>query len=50
MRRRPPLEGDLRVDLCVIGGGLAGLSTAIEAAERGLSVAVVEARRIGWGA
>ncbi|WP_322518109.1 FAD-binding oxidoreductase [Rhodopseudomonas palustris] len=44
------LTFDLDVDLCVIGAGLAGLSVALEAAQQGLSVAVLEARRVGWGA
>ncbi|MEN2978504.1 FAD-binding oxidoreductase [Tistrella bauzanensis] len=50
MRRRSPLDGDLVVDLCVIGGGLTGLSAALDAAERGMRVALIEARRVGWGA
>jgi glycine/D-amino acid oxidase-like deaminating enzyme len=44
------LTFDLDVDLCVIGAGLAGLSVALEAAQHGLSVAVLEAGRVGWGA
>jgi gamma-glutamylputrescine oxidase len=47
---RPPLEGELEADVCVVGGGLAGLSTALSLAERGKRVAVVEARRVAWGA
>src|SRR5579871_6355033 len=47
---RPPLSYDLDVDVCVIGGGLAGLTAAREAARRGWSVAVLEARRIAWNA
>src|SRR5580765_6300358 len=47
---RGPLTFDLDVDVCVIGGGLAGLSTAREIARRGWSVAVLEARRIAWAA
>lgn len=46
----PPLQGELQVDVCVVGGGFSGLNTAIELAERGLSVALLEARKIGWGA
>ncbi|HWA20850.1 MAG TPA: FAD-binding oxidoreductase [Caulobacterales bacterium] len=42
--------GEREADLCVIGGGLTGLSTALSAAERGLSVILLEAERIGWGA
>ncbi|MFN3658923.1 MAG: NAD(P)/FAD-dependent oxidoreductase [Pseudolabrys sp.] len=47
---RPRLNFDLDVDVCVIGGGLAGLTTAREVARRGWSVAVLEAGRIAWAA
>src|SRR5690606_41796419 len=47
---RPALEGVKQVDVCVIGGGYTGLSTALHCAERGLSVVVLEGRRNGWGA
>lgn len=46
----PPLQGRVTVDIGVIGGGYAGVSAALELAERGFSVALLEARRIGWGA
>ncbi|CAI8917123.1 gamma-glutamylputrescine oxidase [Pseudomonas sp. IT-93MI4] len=46
----PALDGDLTADVCVIGGGFTGVNTAIELAQRGLSVVLIEARRIGWGA
>ncbi len=48
--RHPRLEGDLRVDVAIVGGGFTGVATAVELAERGRKVALVEARRIGWGA
>jgi len=48
--QRPRLTFDLDVDVCVIGAGLAGLTTAREVARRGWSVAVIEANRIGWAA
>jgi len=48
--RRPPLREDRRVDLVVVGGGCTGLSTALHAAEAGLSVIVLEGGLIGWGA
>jgi len=46
----PRLEGDIRADLVVVGGGCTGLSAALHAAERGLSVVVLEGGKIGWGA
>ena len=46
----PALEGALRADVCIVGGGFTGLNTALELVERGLSVVLLEARRIGWGA
>jgi glycine/D-amino acid oxidase-like deaminating enzyme len=48
----PPLEGALRADVCVVGGGFAGLWTAYEliALDPSLDVVVVEARRCGFGA
>jgi gamma-glutamylputrescine oxidase len=49
-RRWPSLTFDLDVDVCVVGGGLAGLTTALELARRGRSVALLEARRIAWDA
>ena len=48
--RYPRLEGTLKADVCVIGGGFSGISTAITMAERGYSVVLLEANRIGWGA
>lgn len=47
---RPPLTVDLDVDVCVIGGGLAGLTAAREVARRGWSVALLEGRRVAWNA
>ena len=44
------LTVDLDVDVCVIGAGLAGLHVALEAARRGMSVAVLEGRHVGWNA
>ena len=44
-----PLEGDVDTDIAIVGGGFTGLSTALHAAERGLSCHVLEARRIGHG-
>lgn len=47
---QPALEGVLKADVCILGAGITGLSTAIELAEAGLSVVVLEAQRVGWGA
>jgi gamma-glutamylputrescine oxidase len=47
---RPPLQGDLRADVAILGAGYTGLSAAIELAQAGLSVVVLEAERAGWGA
>ena len=46
----PALQGDQRADVCVIGGGYTGLSSAIHLAERGYRVILLEAERVGWGA
>ena len=46
----PRLDGSIEADVCVIGGGLTGVSTALHLAERGYAVVLLEARRIGHGA
>jgi glycine/D-amino acid oxidase-like deaminating enzyme len=48
--KRPALLRDMTVDTCVIGAGLAGLTSALELLRAGKSVALLEAKRIGWGA
>ena len=48
--RYPALEGDIRTDVAIIGGGSTGVATAVELAERGFAVVLLEANRIGWGA
>jgi gamma-glutamylputrescine oxidase len=47
---QPPLQGDVHCDVCVIGGGIAGCSTALHLAQRGYRVVLLEAERIGVGA
>ena len=44
------LTSDIDVDICVIGGGLTGISSAINLSKKGYSVILCEARKIGWGA
>jgi glycine/D-amino acid oxidase-like deaminating enzyme len=46
----PPLDGDLRADVAIVGGGFTGVAAAVELAERGRSVVLLESNRIGWGA
>ncbi|MCI1192064.1 FAD-binding oxidoreductase [Calidifontimicrobium sp. SYSU G02091] len=46
----PTLQGDVRADVAVVGGGLAGLSAAIELHDRGFDVVLLEAQDVGWGA
>jgi glycine/D-amino acid oxidase-like deaminating enzyme len=46
----PLLQGRVDADVCVIGGGFMGLSSALALAGRGLRVALLEAAEIGWGA
>jgi gamma-glutamylputrescine oxidase len=47
---RPALEAAVECDVCVVGGGIAGCSTALHLAERGYRVVLLEGNRIGWGA
>src|SRR5262245_21686282 len=46
----PPLTEEAEADVCIVGGGIAGCSTALHLAERGYKVVLLEAQRIGWGA
>lgn len=46
----PPLAGDTQADVAVVGGGYLGLSAALHLAQKGLSVVVLEAHRVGFGA
>src|SRR3954453_12417234 len=45
----PPLQEPTAADVCVIGAGYAGLSTALHLAERGVQAVVLEAHEPGWG-
>ena len=47
---RPQLRGEERADVCVIGGGFTGLSAALNLAERGFDVVLLEGVKIGFGA
>ncbi|HEX5738665.1 MAG TPA: FAD-binding oxidoreductase [Hydrogenophaga sp.] len=46
----PSLQEPVEADVLVVGAGFAGLSAALEMAQRGLSVVVLEADRVGSGA
>lgn len=46
----PALKGDVKADICIVGGGYTGLSAAIELAEAGHKVVVLEAETVGHGA
>ncbi|MAZ05102.1 FAD-binding oxidoreductase [Marinobacter sp. SS8-8] len=47
---RPALRGQCEADVCVVGAGYTGLSTALFLAEAGFRVVVLEAASVGWGA
>jgi gamma-glutamylputrescine oxidase len=46
----PSATGRIQADVCIVGGGLAGLTAALKLARSGRSVVLLEARRIAWGA
>jgi len=46
----PTLQGNISADVCVVGGGYTGLSTALHLRQLGFSVALLEANRVAWGA
>ncbi len=48
--KRPSLTGEVSADVCVVGAGYSGLSTALHLLERGYDVAIIEAAKVGWGA
>ncbi|MGY5450955.1 NAD(P)/FAD-dependent oxidoreductase [Agarivorans sp. MS3-6] len=46
----PQLTGEHQVDVCVVGAGITGATTALELAEKGYKVMLLEGARVGWGA
>ena len=44
------LQGEVRAEVAIVGGGLAGLSAALELAQRGRQVVLLEAQQLGWAA
>ncbi len=48
--KRPALATDIHAEICVVGAGFTGLSTALHLAQNGQSVVLVEGARVGWGA
>ena len=48
--QRAALSGNVRADVCIVGAGLAGLSTAWELLSRGTSIVLLDAGRVAWGA
>jgi len=49
-RTWPQLSGVVEADVCIVGGGLAGVNTLLGLQERGKKAVLLEAGRIGWGA
>jgi gamma-glutamylputrescine oxidase len=50
MQAFPRLEDSLEADVCIVGGGFTGLSSALHLAQSGLKVILLEAEKVGWGA
>ena len=47
---RGELESSIDCDICVVGGGIAGCSTALHLTEAGYKVVLLDEYRVGWGA
>jgi gamma-glutamylputrescine oxidase len=47
---RAELLGKVETDICIVGAGYTGLSTALHLAEAGFKVVIVESAKVGWGA
>ena len=50
IHEHPTLRSEERADACIIGGGFTGLSAALNLAEQGMDVVLLEAERVGFGA
>ena len=50
VHERPQIKGEETCDVAIIGAGFTGMSAALELAERGYNVIVIEGERVGWGA
>jgi len=46
----PTLKGAIKADICIIGAGYTGLSSALHLAQAGFNVVLLDAHRVGWGA
>ncbi len=50
LKEFPQAEGSLKFDVCIIGAGFSGLSSALHLSELGYKVCILDAQRVGWGA
>ena len=50
LKEFPQAEGSLKFDICIIGAGFSGLSSALHLSKLGYKVCVLDAQRVGWGA
>ncbi|GDY27318.1 oxidoreductase [Agarivorans sp. Toyoura001] len=49
-RQFPQLQQHIRCDVCIIGAGFSGLSSALHLAEKGFHVVILESVKVGFGA